>query len=415
MVIVVPLLDYTGLSVRFRRAPGRLRGKLLLMSDLKAHFLLDPDVVFLNHGSFGATPRPVFRAYQQWQRRLEREPVQFIIHELLGELAQARQTLGRELNAAASDLVFVPNATFGVNIVARSLPLQPGDEILMSDHEYGACENIWEFIAQKTGAHIVRQPIPLPLQARETVAEVLWQGVTPRTKVIFLSQITSPTAIHLPVDLICHKARQAGIYTVVDGAHAPGQVTVDLQAIGADFYVGNCHKWMLAPKGAGFLYTRRELQEQVEPLVVSWGWGENKPYTTGSRYLDNLEWWGTRDPSAYLAVPVAIRFQEEMSWGLVRERCHHLLAACVQQICDLTGLHSIYTPGCEPFAQMALAPLPPIEDVFAFQTQLYRQHRIEVPCIRWGERCWIRVSIQGYNDQADIEALLQALAKGLGL
>ncbi|MCB8923129.1 MAG: aminotransferase class V-fold PLP-dependent enzyme [Ardenticatenaceae bacterium] len=213
------------------------------MKDLKPLFLLDPDVHFLNHGSFGAAPRPVMAAYQAWQMRLERQPVHFLVNELPGLLHAAREALGHYLHAPADDLVYVPNATYGVNVVARSLALQPGDEILTSDHEYGACDNAWALVCRKTGAVYRRQPIPLPAAPPQEMAAQFWQGVTPRTKVIFLSHITSPTALTLPVAEICARARQAGILTLVDGAHAPGQLALDLPALGADFYTGNCHKW----------------------------------------------------------------------------------------------------------------------------------------------------------------------------
>ena len=222
-------------------------------------FLLDPDVVFLNHGSFGATPRPVFETYQDWQRRLEWQPVQFLGTDIAAYLAEARRALGRYLNVAADDLVYVPNATFGVNVVARSLRLEPGDEVLATDHEYGACENAWLFMGRERGFRYVRQPIPLPLSSAADVMEQFWAGVTPRTKVIFLSHITSPTAMRLPVEAICERARAAGILTVIDGAHAPGQIPLDLTTVGADFYAGNCHKWLCAPKGAGFLFARPEV------------------------------------------------------------------------------------------------------------------------------------------------------------
>ena len=237
------------------------------MYNLKRHFLLDPTVTFLNHGSFGATPKPVFAAYQDWQRRLERQPVLFLGREIDGLLRQSRQALGEYLDAAADDLVYIPNATHGVNIVARSLALQPGDEILTTDHEYGACDYTWEFVCKKTGATYIHQPIPLPVQSEDEIIEQFWQGVTLRTKVIYLSHITSPTALRLPVEQICQRARQAGIWTLVDGAHAPGQIPLDLKAVGADFYTGNCHKWLLSPKGAAFLYARREAQPLIEPLI----------------------------------------------------------------------------------------------------------------------------------------------------
>ena len=265
---------------------------------MKEHYLLDPAFIFLNHGSFGATPCSVMETYQAWQIRLERQPVQFISRELLPALKQARQTLGKYLNADADDLVYIPNATFGVNIIARSLQLEPGDEILTTDHEYGACENVWKFASQKNGTILVKQPIPLPLASPANIVKQLWRGVTAKTRVIFISHITSPTAVRMPVEIICKKAREARILTVIDGAHAPGQIPLNLTGMEPDFYLGNCHKWMQSAKGAGFLYARRELQPLLDPLVISWGWGENASFTSGSQFLDYFEWAGTNDPSA---------------------------------------------------------------------------------------------------------------------
>jgi isopenicillin-N epimerase len=381
---------------------------------LRELFLLDPEVVFLNHGSFGATPRPVFEAYQEWQRRLERQPVQFLAGELMGHLRQARQALGEYVGALADDLAFVPNATVGVNLVARSLALEPGDEVLTTDHEYGACDNVWDFVSRKTGALVVRQPIPLPVMSAEDILEQFWRGVTPRTKVIFISHITSPTALHLPVEAICQRARQTGILTLVDGAHAPGQIPLDLGALGADFYTGNCHKWLSAPKGSGFLYVRAECQRLIEPLVVSWGWGENNPFRNGSRYVDILQWYGTHDPSAYLSVPAAIRFQSEHDWPAVRQRCHALLCQAMGRIGKLTGLAPLYPEQGGFYHQMATIPLPPVADLPAFQRRLYQEYHIEIPGILWHGRHFLRISVQGYNTQADIDALLDALSELLG-
>jgi len=212
------------------------------MPSLKDYFLLNPDIVFLNHGSFGATPKPVFEAYQSWQLRLERQPVLFLGRELDGLLKVSRRALGKYLNADADDLVYIPNATHGVNIIAHSLDLKPGDEILTTDHEYGACDYTWDFICGKTGAKYIHQPIPLPVHSEEEIADQIWLGVTPRTKAVYLSHITSPTALRLPVEQICQHAREAGILTIVDAAHPPGQIPVDLQALGADIVFGNCHK-----------------------------------------------------------------------------------------------------------------------------------------------------------------------------
>ena len=378
------------------------------MFDLKPQFLLDPDIIFLNHGSFGATPRPVFEAYQQWQRRMEHQPVHFFMHEIAEHFATARQALADFLRSDRNDLVFVPNATFGVNVVARSLPLGVGDEVLTTNHEYGACDNVWRFLSQKQGFSYRQQPISLPLTNDEAIVEQLWQGVTKQTRVIFLSHITSSTAVRFPIQQICQRAREAGILTIVDGAHAPGQIPLNVAQIGADFYTGNCHKWLCAPKGAAFLYARPAVQQLIEPLVVGWGWGAERQLSYGSDFLDYLQFLGTNDLSAYFAVPEAIAFREAHRWEAVQTACHNLLQKAMVGIEAITGLPSIY-PDTAAFCQMAVMPLPPIVDLPQLKTQLYRQFKVEVPLTRWQEQQFIRISVQGYNTADDIEVLLQAL------
>jgi isopenicillin-N epimerase len=378
-------------------------------ASLKKLFLLDPDVIFLNHGSFGATPRPVLEAQRAWQDQLERQPVRFLGRDLMDHLRAAREALGEYLNAPADALVFVPNATSGVNIVARSLDLQPGDEILTTDHEYGACINTWRFVCHKTDAHLIQRPVACPIESEEAILEQVWQGVTDRTRLIFLSHITSSTALRLPVEALCQRARGRGILSLIDGAHTPGHIDLDLEKVGADFYTGNCHKWLCAPKGSGFLYTRSEHQPLIEPLVISWGWGEDNPYHNGSRYLDTLQWGGTHDPSAYLSVPAAIEFQKEYAWAEVRQRCRDSVTQAVSRISAITGLPPLVEPVSAFNEQMASLPIPPVPDLMAFQMQLYEKHRIEIPTIEWGGRQFVRLSVQGYNDQADIDALVRAL------
>ena len=384
------------------------------MNNLKNQFLLDPDITFLNHGSFGATPRPVFAVYQEWQRRLERQPVQFIINELPDLLAEARQALGLYLNAAPDNLVYIPNATFGLNIVARSLKLETGDEVLTTDHEYGACNNVWQFVSDKSGIVYKKQPIPLPLEFDEVTLETFWEGVTAKTKVIFLSHITSATAVTFPVSLICQRAREAGILTVIDGAHAPGQIPLDMQAIGADFYFGNCHKWLCAPKGAAFLFAQPERQHLLDPLVIGWGWGAERSFSFGSDYLDSLQYLGTDDLSSYFSVPAAIAFQEKHNWKAVRQACHTLLSEAVAEINQLTGLDSPY-PDESFYHQMAVVPLPPQPDLAAFKSRLYDEFRVEVPGIQWQDAQFIRISIQGYNRREDVETFIGALQELLKL
>jgi isopenicillin-N epimerase len=380
------------------------------MDNLKSLFLLDPTVVFLNHGSFGATPAPVMKVYQEWQRRLEWEPVQFIDQELPSFLYSARRDLGNLINASADDLVFVPNATFGINVVARSLSLGQGDQVLTTNHEYGACDNVWSFLSRKHGFDYVQQPVDLPLTTPEAIVETIWQGVTDQTRAIFISHITSSTAIRLPVEKICALAREKGILTIVDGAHALGQIPLDMKSLGADFYTGNGHKWLCSPKGSAFLFTRREKQHLIEPLIVGWGWGEERATTFGSDYLDFLQWLGTDDLSAYLSVPAAIKFQAEYDWLTVRQGCHEYVRQVVDRICHLTNLNTVYADDAY-YHQMAIAPLPDMDNPRALQRRLYQEYRIEVPCVDWHGKPFIRISVQGYNSQSDIDKLLEALEK----
>jgi isopenicillin-N epimerase len=337
--------------------------------------------------------------------------VLFLGRELPALDRQARQALGAYLHAEADDLVFVTNATHGVNIVARSLDLHPGDEILGTDHEYGACDNTWNFLCKKTGATYVRQHLPLPFNNAEELVEAFWQSVTPRTRLIYLSHITSPTALRLPVEAICARARQAGILTLIDGAHAPGQIDLNLEAIGADFYTGNCHKWMLAPKGAAFLHVRKERQAKIEPLVVSWGYSATAQTTSGSQFQDYLGWTGTHDPAASLTVPAAIEFMQAHDWPAVRQRCHTLLCQALERISALSGLQPVYPPGGEFFSQMAVAPLPDDVDMNTLKERLYDEYCIEIPLTEWNGRKLIRISVQGYNTTDDLDALVEALHK----
>jgi isopenicillin-N epimerase len=381
---------------------------------LRELFLLRQDVVFLNHGSFGACSRPVFADYQKWQLELERQPVEFLSRRFDDLMRAARQSLAAYVCADADELLFVPNATVGLNVVARSLLLQPGDEVLATDHEYGALDRTWRFICQRRGCRYVNQPLQLPLESAEQVVEQLWSGVTPRTRVLFLSHITSPTALILPVAELVRRARAEGMLTVIDGAHALGQIALDLRTLGADFYVGNCHKWLCAPKGSGFLYARRNVQHLLEPLVVSWGWNRDQSSEVcqtsegSSALVAEQQWQGTRDPAAYLSVPAALEFQDEHHWMQVRATCHELLREARRRLEERTGLPGICPDSAEWYAQMGAFPLPEC-DAAVLQRRLYEQYHIEVPVIDWNGRELVRVSVQGYNGRQDIDALIAAL------
>ncbi|MBI1249833.1 aminotransferase class V-fold PLP-dependent enzyme [bacterium] len=371
-------------------------------------FLLDPDVIFLNHGSFGACPRQVFYEYQRWQQRLEQQPVQFLQRELPGLLADARRQVAEYLGAKPTELVFVPNPTFASNTIAKSLDLGPGDEVLISDQEYGACRFAFQSAAQKKGFRIVEQSIPLPVQSNESIVESFWQGVTKNTKLIFLSHITSTTALTLPVAQICERARDAGILTMIDGAHAPGQIGVDLGAIGADFYTATCHKWMCAPKGSGVFHVREDRQHLVEPLVVGWGWGPEKTFHRDNEFLEHHEWLGTYDPSAYLTVPAAIAWQKECITDEVRQQSCDLAHYAVESASQIDGIERVHPDAF--FSQMGLIDVTARKfDAEALKSRLYDTYRIEIPVIRWHDRMFLRVSAHAYTTKGHIDTLLRAL------
>jgi isopenicillin-N epimerase len=378
---------------------------------MREHFLLEPGVTFLNHGSFGATPKPVLAARERWLQQMERQPVRFMQHELLPALYEARLRLAAWLGADVLDTVFVANATVAANIAARSLvaALAPGDEVLTTDHEYGACNNAWIVACAQRGVHYRKQPLPLPLGSDEAIVAQLWAGVTPQTRVIYLSHITSPTAVTLPVAQIAAKARAAGILTVVDGAHAPGQLPLHLEEMGADIYFGNLHKWLCAPKGAAFLHVRRELQPQMQPLVVSWGYGPERNMFEESDFISMLQWQGTNDFSSFLAVPAALDFWAGLDEAALKQRCHRLLAETVGRITAVTGLPSSY-PSDHAYAQLAIVPIPRQPDLPAFKAAFCTAHHIEIPATSYGDQQFLRISVQIYNSAEDLGRLVEAVA-----
>jgi isopenicillin-N epimerase len=378
---------------------------------LRQEFLLDPEVTFLNHGSFGACPRPVFERYQAWQRELELQPVEFLGRRQRQLLADARQALATYLHVQPDEVVYVPNVTTALNIAAQSLPLEPGDEILTANHEYGALERTWTLVTERRGARLVTQHLPVPLNDPQEVIEAIWSGVTSKTRVLFLSHITSPTAVRLPIEPLIERARAAGIWSVIDGAHAPGQIDLDLTSIGADFYGGNCHKWLSSPKGAGFLHARPEVQHLVQPLVVSWGWRPRDAWST--EFVDAIQRQATHDISAYLSVPDAIEFQSRHDWASVRDECHELVRLARQSMAELTGVEPLVADDPRWFAQMASLPLPAGVEVEELKHRLYDEHRVEIPAGHWGEVPSLRISVQGYNTRADVERLVEGVRKCL--
>ena len=392
-----------------------------MTTNLADLFLIDPAVTFLNHGSFGACPRPVMEEYQRWQLALERQPVEFLDSRrgLPKRLSVVREAMAGEFGTSVDNIAAVTNATGGLNVVAQSIPLAPGDEILTTDHEYASLEKTWAYVCRKTGATVVEVTVPLPLTSAQAFHDAIVAGMTARTKVLFLSHITSATALLFPIESLIAEARQRGIFSVIDGAHTPGHIRLRLDTLGADFYSGNCHKWLMSPKGSAFLYARPERQAMLDPLVISHGWtADNKEPGVGgpfgnSAFVDEIEMQGTRDPAAWLAVPAAIAFRQAHDWWQVSAECHRLAQETSERIRALTGLPPFaIAEHCAP--QMVAIPLPPC-DPEALHDDLLDKYGIEIPVFEWRGHCVARLSCQGYNTREDMDLLVRALTELLGL
>ena len=379
------------------------------MNPLRSQFLLRPDIHYLNFGSFGATPSPVFDSYQRWQRLLESEPVQFIAFDGVGYLAESRRALAEYLKVAdPDDLVYVTNPSYAVNTVAASLDLGPGDEVLATDIEYGAFDRAWDFHCKEKGAVYRRQHIRLPVTDKETFLEDLFAGVNERTRVLFISHITSATALRLPVEEACVRAKAMGLITFIDGAHAPAHIPFDLSALQADFYTGACHKWMMAPKGCSFLFARKEVQPFLKPLVVSWGYKAATP--SHSMFLDHQQMNGTRDFSAFLTVPDCIAFMRAHDWEAVSARCRSMVRENAPRFYELMETQPISPISEEWLGQMVSIPIK-TDMPELLQRRLFTDYKIEVPVMRQGSDVYLRYSINAFNEQEDLDALFDALTE----
>ena len=373
---------------------------------MKEQFLLNTELTFLNHGSFGACPKPIFENYQNFQREMESDPVYFIQKKFPKHLEKAKKPLADFINCDANNFVFTPNPTVAINTVMRSLHLQEGDEILATNHEYGAMDRTWNFYCKKSRAKYIRQSISLPISSKEQILEEFWKGLSSKTKVIFLNQISSTTALIFPVKEICDKARELGITTIIDGAHVPGHIDLDITDLNPDYYTGTLHKWMLAPKGASFLYVRKELQNQLEPLVVSWGYESLMPGE--SQFLDYFEYQGTNDHSAYLCTPTVIDFLEKNNWKQKSIEAKELVLKNYPRFCELLKSEPLAPLSTEFLGQMASVPIKTSKPQ-QLKDLLYDTYKIQVPIMLLNDKVYLRYSINAYNSQKDLDVLYKAL------
>ncbi|MCI0339554.1 MAG: aminotransferase class V-fold PLP-dependent enzyme [Planctomycetales bacterium] len=385
---------------------------------LAEHWTLEPGVDFLNHGSFGACPRPVLEEQERLRRRLESQPVRFFMREMEGLLAEARATLAAFVGADPEDLAFVRNATTAVNAVVRSLPWRGDDEILTTDQAYNACRNTLD----STGARVVTAALPFPVSSPDDLAGPILERVTKRTRLALLDHVTSPTALVLPLERLVRDLSARGVDALVDGAHAPGMIPLDLGGLGAAYYTGNCHKWLCAPKGAAFLHVRRDRRDRVRPAVISHG--ANAELRGRPRFRVEFDWTGTDDPTPALCVPAAIRFLGTLFPGgipALQRRNHDLAIEGRSILCDALGVPPPAPP--EMLGSMASVPIrdatsPPPSSPFgteSLQDDLWTRHRIEVPVMGWPAwpRRLIRISAQAYNTVDQYRRLAAALRERL--
>lgn len=390
--------------------------------ELKRRWDLDPEIVFLNHGSFGACPRAVLQLQSELRAQMEREPVRFFVRELPPLLDAARAEVAAFVGADPDDLAFVRNATEGVSGVLRSLELAPGDELVVTDHGYNACTNAVRYVASRTGARVVVAAVPFPIAGPDDVLAAVLAAVGPRTRLVLVDHVTSPTGIVLPVAAIVAAVQARGIDVLVDGAHAPGMLPLDVAKIGAAYYTGNFHKWVCAPKGAAMLHVRRDRQQGLHPAVISHGYGAP---SARSRFQVEFDWTGTADPTPWLCVPAALREVGGMvpgGWPEVQARNHALVREGRAIVAEALGVAPPAPEDMLGSLASLIAPPgrdePPASPLYCdpLQDALLLRHRIEVPIPPWPAppRRLLRISAALYNERDDYLALARALRAELG-
>ena len=375
-------------------------------STYKSLFLLDKETIHLNHGSFGACPKPIFDALISWQKKLEFNPAKFLAFDIFVHLEKSRESLSEYINCDKNDIVFFPNPSTALNTVIKSLDLKKDDEILTTNHEYGALDKTWNFICKNTGAKYIKQNINLPLKSKNEFINTFIKGINKNTKVIFMSHITSPTGLIFPAEELCQIARENNIFCIIDGAHVPAHIDLDIKKLNPDIYTGACHKWMCAPKGTSFLYAKKNIQDDINPLVVSWGYDAEVPGV--SKYLDYHQWQGTNDPSPYLTVPDVIAFLKKYNWKDVSLNCRKINIEA-RKLVNKT-LNKTPISDDEFIGQMSAIEIKCTDSIQLIK-KLYEDFKIVVPIVKWENKMLLRFSIQAYNSMEDIEKLIFAMKK----
>jgi isopenicillin-N epimerase len=380
---------------------------------LKTQFQINPDITFLNHGSYGACPLPVFENYQKWQELMERDPVKFMTKDVYKHLKISRNELSKFVNCDKDDIVYFPNPTHAVANIISNISINPGDQVLTTNLEYGSCDRMWFFHANQNQYEYKQSEIKLPIEDDDSFLDNFWKYSNSNTKYIFISHITSGTGMILPIEKIMTEAKKRGIRTIIDGAHVPGHIDLDIKKLDPDYYVGACHKWLCSPKGVSFLYIKRELQDEIQPYLKSWGWGEEFPEfknstekKTNSRFQNIFQWQGTRDMSAFICVPAAIEFQKLYKWAEIRDRCNKMIIDARNRITEITKIPKICPD--EYLGQMTTIIFP-FNDHIKLKETLYNDYNIEIPTYTKDGYTAFRISLQGYNNQRDVDILIDAL------
>ena len=379
--------------------------------DLKELFPLNRDVTFLNHGSFGSCPYPIFNEFQRYQKQLEYQPIAFLDENINQNIFTAQQALSSFINCDPDDIVFFTNPTTAINEIMRSIELDEGDEVLSSNHEYGALDKAWDFICNKRAAKHIKANIPNPILSEESFIDAFTSRISSRTKVIFLSHITSSTGLVFPIKNIINIAQQKNIITIIDGAHVPGHIELDLTELDADIYTGTCHKWLLCPKGTSFLFVKKKLQDIIEPLVVSWGYKNSEFSRTP---FQNIHLWqGTRDISPFLTIPKAIEFRDKYSWDNVSLINKQMILDFRNEILSNFNTTVLFEGNPERWlGQMYSFSIPnEINTSLDIKSTLIHKYNIEIPVFVWEKKLYIRISLNGYNSEDDLHRLLEVLPK----